>query len=71
MPHDAKGRLLTVGDHVLIPGTVTAIQATEEYCNCNVELDYRMPPKTDKDPKDSISAINTKQVVLDEKALSA
>ena len=69
MPHDAKGNLLKVGDHVLIPGTITAIQSTDQYCNCHVELDYFMPPQ---EHKTSISAINTAQVLLDEKkAVSA
>ena len=59
MPHDAKSNLLKVGDKVVIPGTITQIHMTEEYCNCTVELDYPMPPYTDKQV---ISSINTKQV---------
>jgi len=61
MPHDAKGNLLKVGDRVVIPGKVTAIHPTEEYCNCTVELDYTMPPYLDKS---TLQSINTKQVLL-------
>jgi hypothetical protein len=60
MPHDANGNVLAVGDKVFIPGTITAIQPSEEYCNCSVELEHPMPPYTDKV---TFSSINTKQVV--------
>ncbi len=59
MPHDAKGNLLKVGDKVVIPGTVTQVFASEDYCNCSVELEHGMPPTGSKS---SVSAINTKQV---------
>lgn len=65
MPHDAKGNLLQVGDKVLIPGTIKSITTSEDYCNCSVELDYPMPPYTDKIV---FSAINTKQVLLQDKS---
>ena len=60
MPHDRDGKLLQVGDKVVIPGTVLEIHASEEYCNARVEFDESMPPYTHKD---SISSINTKQLV--------
>jgi hypothetical protein len=61
MPHDANGKLLKVGDKVSIPGTITNITTSEEYCNCSVELDHAMPPYVDKT---TLQSINTKQVVL-------
>ena len=59
MPHDADGRLLQVGDSVIIPATVTAVQVGEEYCNLTVEYDIPMPPYTTK----SMGTFNTKQVI--------
>lgn len=59
MPHDRSGKTLVVGDKVLIPATVTAIQPGEDYCNCSVELDYLMPPDN---TKSAFSAINCRQV---------
>lgn len=57
--HDAKGNLLKIGDKVMIPCVITEIQASEEYCNCTVELEYSMPPYT---TKTTFSSINTKQL---------
>lgn len=59
MPHDLKGNLVQVGDKVLIPATVTAVQVGEEYCNLSVEYDYPMPSYTTK----MHGTFNTKQVV--------
>lgn len=61
MPHDANGNRLNVGDRVTIPGTITNLLPTEEYCNCSIELDYPMPPEGGKT---SISSFNTKQLLL-------
>lgn len=61
MPHDANGNLLKEGDRVTIPGTIKSITTGEEYCNCSVELDFPMPPYTEKV---TFSSINTKQVLL-------
>ena len=59
MPHDAKGVLLKVGDKVSIPGTVTQIFQSDEYCNCSVELEHPMPPMGSKSV---LSALNTRQI---------
>jgi hypothetical protein len=64
MPHDANGELLKVGDRVVLYGTITYIGANPEYCNCSVELEYKMPPDNQVV---SVSALNTKQVVKREK----
>ena len=63
MPHDANGNLLKVGDKVLIPGTITSLTESNEYCNCSVELDYAMPPYA-ADQKTFLSSVNTKQLLL-------
>lgn len=62
MPHDANGNLLKIGDKVSIPGKITLLTTSDEYCNCTVELDYSMPPYT-PEQKTSFS-FNTKQVLL-------
>jgi hypothetical protein len=67
MPHDAHGKLLKVGDEVVIRGKITNITAAEEYCNCTVEY-APMPPYT---APSSLSSLNTRQVELVEKADSA
>jgi hypothetical protein len=59
MAHDAKGRLLEVGDKVIIPGVVKRISDYLGYCNVEVELAYLMPPE---DTKSTISSLNTAQV---------
>lgn len=59
MPHDSKGNLLVVGDKVLIPATVTAIQTGDDYCNCSVKLDHPMPPDN---TGTTFQALNTRQV---------
>lgn len=59
MPHDANGEILQIGDDVIIRGKVKAIHQSEEYCNCDVELKYPMPPNTEKS---TYSAINTRQL---------
>lgn len=59
MPHDAKGTKLVIGDLVQVPARVVAIYDKDDYCNCTLELVYRMPPDNQVT---TISAINTKQV---------
>lgn len=63
MPHDKNGKLLSVGDKVIITGKIKEIHNTEEYCNCSVAVDP-MPPYTDPY---ILSALNTKQVEKVEK----
>ena len=61
MPHDRNGNLIQSGDKVVIPATVLNVFSTEngQFCNCDVELDYPMPPYTEKT---RFSALNTQQV---------
>lgn len=59
MPHDANGKLLKVGDKVVVPATIKEIYEGEEYCNCEIELDHEMPPYKHKDTY----TLNTHQVV--------
>lgn len=59
MPHDRGGKLLEVGDTVLIPCKVKDVSAGEEYCNCTVVTETAMPPYTEP----MSIALNTKQVV--------
>jgi hypothetical protein len=58
MPHDLNGTLLAVGDTVMVPCIITAIQPGEDYCNLSLETTEVMFPGTHKT---SITA-NAKQV---------
>lgn len=58
MPHDRKGILLNVGDHVVIEATVTEVQPGEEYCNVSVKTVEPMYPGDNK----STITLNAKQV---------
>ena len=62
MPHDKNGTLLQVGDRVLIPAIVTAIQPGDDYCNATLAADP-MPPYEKPYPL----TMNTRQVVLQER----
>lgn len=57
MPHSKNGKLVQVGDKVLIRATVKSVSPGDEYCNCTVEADP-MPPY---EQGYSIT-LNTKQV---------
>lgn len=59
MPHDAFGKLLMVGDDVILTGRVTFIGSGEDYCNIKVQLHRRMQPG---DTVTTIEALNAKQV---------
>lgn len=61
MPHDAKNQELKPGDHVIVPFKVRSVQATEDYCNLELETIATMPPLHRH--KSSLAAINTKMVV--------
>jgi len=63
MPHDRDGKLLNVGDTVLVPCIVKEIHSTEEYCNINLETCQPMYPGTYR----SSVVLNAKQVVKQEK----
>jgi hypothetical protein len=58
MPHDRKGNLLSVGDHVIIEAGVTQVQAGEEYCNVTLQTIEPMYPGNSK----STLTLNAKQV---------
>ncbi len=66
MPHSKSGKLVSVGDRVVLYGTVTAVQTGEEYCNLTMVADDPMPPYTSSY---SIT-LNTKQVELAEVELA-
>jgi hypothetical protein len=44
--HDAFGREVKVGDTVMVPFKVTAVHASPEYCNVNLDTVASMPPYT-------------------------
>jgi hypothetical protein len=54
--HDALGKELKVGDHVLIMAKVTDLSTTEEFCNVTVESVLGRRPDG---AKEHISVINT------------
>lgn len=63
--HDRNGTPLKIGDIVMIPGKITQLSPSEEYCNVGVEtLHGRRPDGA----KETFYGINTAVVVLHEKA---
>ena len=58
--HDAKGQPLAVGDIVLVPAEVTAVQAQDDYCNCSLKALAPMPPYAERN---TTLTVNTRQVV--------
>lgn len=54
--HDAKGRPLKAGDHVLIPAVVTELYETEDYCNVQLQTVIGRRPDG---LLETIGAINT------------
>lgn len=62
MPHDKNGKLVEVGDEVVIRGRVKGVNASELYCNATIELFEPMPTDTGPRAGETISGINTKQV---------
>ena len=63
MPHDRNGKLLQVGDRVLIEADVASIAMAEDYCNLTVKTVCPMPPYTDG----TSITLNAKQVSKVEK----
>ena len=59
MPHDAKGNVLKPGDRIVIPATVLVVHPGQDYCNCDVEFEYPMPPNA---ARSRFSTLNTRQV---------
>lgn len=43
MPHDKNGKLIEIGDEVILRGKVTSVQASPDYCNCTVQSPYQPP----------------------------
>lgn len=62
MPHDKNGKLIKVGNIVLIPCKVKSITMSEDYCNLTVESLYYMPPYE----QPTTYTLNAKQVILQE-----
>lgn len=60
MPHDRDGKLLKVGDKVLVPCTIIALQEGTDYCNMTLATDEVMPPYESQ----SSITLNTKQAIL-------
>ena len=54
--HDARGKLLNVGDMVLVPCRVAQLYAGEDYCNLDLETQIGRRPD---DLTEVIHAINT------------
>lgn len=44
MPNDQFGKPVSVGDAVIIKGTVESVTEDPNYINCTVLLDEQMPP---------------------------
>lgn len=44
MPNDVFGKPVSVGDAVIIKGTVESVTEDPNYVNCTVLLDEQMPP---------------------------
>jgi hypothetical protein len=57
MPHDLKGRVLSVGDTVILRCKVKEIHNTEEYCNATLETLQPMFPGENR----TGVTVNTKQ----------
>lgn len=67
MPHDKKGQLLKVGDHVTLSGVITKITNEEEtYCNATFTPDIGMKPEEDGTENTGSYAISCRQVELSE-----
>lgn len=54
--HDAKGRVLAVGDTVLIPAKITQLSPMDDYCNVSAESVFGRRPDN---AKETFGAINT------------
>lgn len=65
--HDRNGTPLAKGDVVVIKARIIDTQAAEEYCNVNLEIGF----EAEHGPHNvhtSLSSINTRQLLLVEKA---
>ncbi len=59
MPHDANGKLVEVGDEVVLRCKVVRVHDDIEYCNVDLDTVYPMPPYTEPS---RFSAVNSVQV---------
>jgi hypothetical protein len=59
MPHDKFGRVINVGDEVIVRFKVEQVSTGEEYCNVQIKSIETMPPYPDSFIV--LSAVNTKQ----------
>lgn len=64
MPHDRHGKVLQVGDRVLIHARITSLTLDENYCNLTAETEIRMKPSENK----TVITLNAGQVELVPKA---
>lgn len=55
MPHDVNGKVLAVGDEVILRAKVTTVCPGEEYCNISIESVHGRKPDG---LKETMSAIN-------------
>ncbi len=58
MPHDKNNNLLQPGDEVIIRCVVKELNASQDFCNCQVETIEAMPPENYK----QVMWFNTRQV---------
>jgi hypothetical protein len=58
MPHDKKGKLVSVGDRVKLELEVVSVAMGEDYCNLTAKTVIPMPPYTDP----TTITLNMKQV---------
>ncbi len=63
MPHDKNGKLVQVGDFVIVLCVVKSIAMQEDYCNVTLNTESPMPPYTTP----TTLTLNMKQVNLVEK----
>lgn len=66
MPHDLSGKLIKVGDRVLVPCIVRDIYSTEDFCNLSLETVHPMFPGTTL----SGLTLNAKQVLQESEYLT-
>lgn len=65
MPHDCKGRVVEVGQEVIVRFEVKAVQQCENDCNVDLESVLGMPPSF---AKTRLCQINTKQIEVTKEA---
>lgn len=66
MPHDRDGKLLHVGDLVLVPCRIKSITQEELYCNATLETRHPMPPYENP----TTITLNARQIVLEQSVIA-